>query len=611
MRLYYSDRAEVTNNNITINNSGTNYGIYGYYNDGGITIANNTFTLTGSGTKYGFRFRYNYGTSSRNNYIVNNVIAISNGGSTAYGIYDYYCRYQNTINNTVSVNTTSSSGQAARFYYSNSNNYRNNTIRNNVFANHGNGLAAYIFYVGRNCTWDYNNLYSTGSNLIQRGSPSGTFANINDWRKATDQDLNSISYDPGFVSVTDLHPNPSNPASWSLNGRAMHFTGNNKDIDGNTRVELRKDGVPDLGAYEFEPTTAPPLATPDKMNPMPGDIQVFTFGGNEVATIEWNPELKITSPLEVRQYSGRKAPGFNYNEYMYFYTDILHTAPSNTYNFDIEVNYMDIWLGSISNESNLKLAHKFNNSSWIGYNGAASNVNVSKDLLSSLTKTSFGMFTGTTDGEIISAFITPATSTIICHGHDVLLTANSGAQYSYQWKLNGVEISGATNQTYLASQPGDYTVKITAPGNVIAESIPVNVSAIAPPNANVIASGHLTYCTGGSLTLTTQLGQNLNYQWRLNGNNIPGATNSTYNVQQAGKYTVMVTNIACGTESVVQDVQAGPLTVNLGSDIYACENKDLPIVVDGRIPRSEIPLEYRRNNTNNYHNKNRYLHSTG
>ena len=182
------------------------------------------------------------------------------------------------------------------------------------------------------------------------------------------------------------------------------------------------------------------------------------------------------------------------------------------------------------------------------------------------------MFTGTLDGEILSAHITPGSSTIICQGHDVVLTANSGNQYAYQWKFNGVEIIGATSQSYLAKQAGDYTVEITAPGKLKAESIPVTVAVIAPPNANVSASGNLTYCSGGILTLTTQQGQGLSYQWQLNGLDIPAATNANYKVQQAGKHTVVVSNAGCSTVSVPQDIKSGPLKVDLGEDISACEN---------------------------------------
>ncbi|MFO0414181.1 MAG: PKD domain-containing protein, partial [Bacteroidota bacterium] len=47
----------------------------------------------------------------------------------------------------------------------------------------------------------------------------------------------------------------------------------------------------------------------------------------------------------------------------------------------------------------------------------------------------------------------------ICEGSFVLLTANGGV--NYQWYLNNQPISGATNSSYQATQPGSYSVEAT------------------------------------------------------------------------------------------------------------------------------------------------------
>ncbi len=58
--------------------------------------------------------------------------------------------------------------------------------------------------------------------------------------------------------------------------------------------------------------------------------------------------------------------------------------------------------------------------------------------------------------DFITVYPTPAVPTISINGD----TLTCSAAYTYQWLLNSVEISGATNQTYVANQAGVYTVII-------------------------------------------------------------------------------------------------------------------------------------------------------
>jgi type IX secretion system substrate protein len=59
------------------------------------------------------------------------------------------------------------------------------------------------------------------------------------------------------------------------------------------------------------------------------------------------------------------------------------------------------------------------------------------------------------------ASITPQGPLSFCSGGSVLLSANAGAGQSYQWKRNGIAISGATAQNYLATAAGRYRVVVT------------------------------------------------------------------------------------------------------------------------------------------------------
>ena len=118
-----------------------------------------------------------------------------------------------------------------------------------VFANLAGGPVLQMSYSsGYNNLFDYNNLYTTGTSGFIAGTPtSSSFAA---WRSTSGMDKHSVSYDPAITSSTDAKPDVQNPAVWALNGHGVHIVGNNKDIDGNPRVETRPDGVPDIGAYE-------------------------------------------------------------------------------------------------------------------------------------------------------------------------------------------------------------------------------------------------------------------------------------------------------------------------------------------------------------------------
>ena len=59
------------------------------------------------------------------------------------------------------------------------------------------------------------------------------------------------------------------------------------------------------------------------------------------------------------------------------------------------------------------------------------------------------------------ATITPLGSTNICSSGSVILQASSGTGYLFQWRKNGVNISGATMQSYTATSIGVYRVLIT------------------------------------------------------------------------------------------------------------------------------------------------------
>ena len=139
-------------------------------------------------------------------------------------------------------------------------------------------------------------------------------------------------------------------------------------------------------------------------------------------------------------------------------------------------------------------------------------------------------------------------STTICSGSSLTLIANSSsAGLTYQWKKNGISITGATNSFYSVSQAGTYTVVVSntsCPNNhVSANSITINVN---PSPVPTISASTLLIAPGATATLSTPLVVGYTYQWqKFNGAfpiSIPGATANTYTTSIGATYRVRATN---------------------------------------------------------------------
>ncbi len=158
------------------------------------------------------------------------------------------------------------------------------------------------------------------------------------------------------------------------------------------------------------------------------------------------------------------------------------------------------------------------------------------------------------DSAIITATLTAGGTTAICQGDSVMLSANTGTGYTYQFNNGGSPIAGATGISYKAGAAGNYTVTVSSGINCTATSSPaLSVTVNALPAATVTPAGPLTVCAGVPVVLHTNKNAGLTYQWKLNGTNISGGTDSTYTVNGfTGSFSVTVRNTAttCSATSI-------------------------------------------------------------
>ena len=165
-------------------------------------------------------------------------------------------------------------------------------------------------------------------------------------------------------------------------------------------------------------------------------------------------------------------------------------------------------------------------------------------------------------------------SQTVCAGSSVTFTvsATGTAPLSYQWRKNGVNISGATSASYTITSAatgdaGSYTCVVSNSGGS-ATSNAATLTVNTPPVITAHPVGQAV-CEGSSVTfsVTATGGGPFTYQWRKNGSAITGATSSNYTINpvglaHAGSYDCVVTNNCGSTTS-----NAAVLTVNTAPSI--------------------------------------------
>lgn len=145
----------------------------------------------------------------------------------------------------------------------------------------------------------------------------------------------------------------------------------------------------------------------------------------------------------------------------------------------------------------------------------------------------------------IAPSINTSGPTTFCNGGNVELSVTAQTGVTYQWK-NGNANVGTNTNTYTATAAGVYTVVLSnSCGNVTSvNSITVALSGTSP-TAPIISANATTICAGSSANLSVPNQNGVNYQWKLDGNNI-GANTNTLVATNAGIYTIEVSN-SCGT----------------------------------------------------------------
>jgi trimeric autotransporter adhesin len=381
---------QVKGNQVTVSNATTTvYGLALINCDTSLTthgkLINNMVTAvtSNSGTLYGV-----YLSASPGILVQNNVIAVNTTGAGSYGLYHNNFSAANYFNNTVHSTSTSTTNNHSMYLL-------NTTatavqLRNNIFSNKGGGTALFVNNSSQVLTSDYNMLYTTGSTLVQRANPAGTYATLAAWKAASFWDRYSIVYAPAFVSDNDLHPDLVNSDVWAMHGRGVQIATNDRDINDSIRPVALTQGVPDLGAYEFYPTALPTVLLATPATPAANTQQTFMYGTDTVMKITWGPTAPAS--LEARRFSGVVPAGLQSRpDSMFFYTKVDIPGGGN-YDYNMELFYLDPWQGSITDQYTIGLGKTTVSNAWVV--GFSSRVDVIKKKITQNSVNYMDRFTG-------------------------------------------------------------------------------------------------------------------------------------------------------------------------------------------------------------------------
>lgn len=182
--------------------------------------------------------------------------------------------------------------------------------------------------------------------------------------------------------------------------------------------------------------------------------------------------------------------------------------------------------------------------------------------------------------KIAPAAVIISGQTTVCQGGIIPMSANLGD--SYQWKKDGVDLPGKTSQTYAATESGAYSVEVINSGGCSGVSDPVTVVVNNNPTVSTFPSGNAYLC-GSSSSATLSASQSSIYKWKLNGIDIPGATQQEYIATTVGTYTVEVIDLfGCSAVSEPIKVSQNDAEIAISGNALAIPSSDAtPDLADG------------------------------
>jgi len=210
----------------------------------------------------------------------------------------------------------------------------------------------------------------------------------------------------------------------------------------------------------------------------------------------------------------------------------------------------------------------------------------------------------------------------LCQGNSVTLNATTDPSNTIQWRRNGTDIAGATNNALTASDAGAYTARVTSSTGCAATSNAVQVT-VRPNSASTVNASicqgqtytfgsqsltsagtynrTVTSANGCDSVITLNLTVNPTYNSSIQASILFGNTYSlgSQNLTSSGTYTEVFQSTN-GCDSIVNlTLTVIPPTVNIGSaTICAGDTVTVPVEVLNGNAIGAISLAINYNNSN-------------
>ena len=166
-------------------------------------------------------------------------------------------------------------------------------------------------------------------------------------------------------------------------------------------------------------------------------------------------------------------------------------------------------------------------------------------------------------------------STMLCSGDSTIISTNSVAD-AYLWTLDGGSI-GNSSPAISIDDGGQYALQVMADGCLSSPAV-LDVLLMERPSADIMAPSVTTICVGDSVTLEADAGEDVSYQWTLNGQDISGAEGPLYHATVSGAYALIVGTAFCESVSDVIEITVLPqLDLMVNGAIAFCEGDSVTI----------------------------------